>query len=367
MSLMRGLADDLPLMDWLQNHIWPAENQSVSEQFVHDGTLIACAEMLRGGVTCFNDMYFFPIAAAEAVRRAGMRASLGLVVLEFPSAYASDADDYLHKGLAARDALRGHDLITTCLAPHAPYTVGNKTFEKILTYAEQLNLNIHIHLHETADEIAQSVVEHGIRPLQRLKQLGLLGPNLLAAHCVHLLPDEIANMAAQGCHIAHCPTSNLKLASGIAPLTAMLEVGVNVGLGSDGAASHNRLDVFAEMRLAALLAKVESNNAAAFPATQALEMATINAARALGMEQSIGSIEIGKFADLVAVDFSSVEMQPCYDTVSHLVYVAGREHVSHVWVNGEMLVEEGHLTRIERPELMEKTTLWQNRLSKFRR
>jgi len=367
MSLMRGLADDLPLMDWLQQHVWPAEGQFMSEQFVRDGTLVAAAEMLCGGVTCFNDMYFFPVAAAEAVQRAGMRACIGLVVLDFPSPYASDADDYLQKGLAARDALHGNERITTCLAPHAPYTISDKTFEKVLTFAEQLNLNIHTHLHETHGEIEQSLAEHGLRPLQRLAALGLLGPNLLAAHCVHLLQSEIETLAAQGCHVLHCPTSNLKLGSGIAPLAAMVAAGINVGLGTDGAASNNRLDVFAEMRLAALLAKGERGDATVLPATQALEMATINAARALGLDQEIGSIEPGKLADLVAVDFSGVEMQPCYDVISHLVYVAGREQVSHVWVGGELLVEEGYLTHIERAELKEKTALWQSRLSKFRR
>lgn len=366
MALMRGLADDMPLMTWLQEHIWPAEGQAVSEGFVRDGTLVACAEMLRGGITTFNDMYFFPQAAAESIQQAGMRAMLGLVVLEFPSAYASDADDYLHKGLAARDALRDSALVATCLAPHAPYTVSDRTFAKVLTYAEQLDLNIHVHLHETDSEVTQGVAEHGVRPLQRLAGLGLLGPNVIAAHCVHLTPAEIELLAEHGCHVAHCPTSNLKLASGIAPVSAMLRHDIKVGLGSDGAASNNRLDVFAEMRMAALLAKVQSNDAAAYTAAQALEMATINAAHALGMGDAIGSITPGKCADFTAVDCSSIEMQPCYDVISHLVYVAGREHVSHVWVNGEMLVEEGILTRIDRLELLEKSSFWQNKLSKFK-
>jgi 5-methylthioadenosine/S-adenosylhomocysteine deaminase len=366
MSLMRGLADDLPLMDWLNHHIWPAEGQCLSEQFVHDGTLVACAEMLRSGVTCFNDMYFFPTAEAEAVQHTGIRACIGLVVLDFPSPYASDADDYLQKGLAARDTLMGSERITTCLAPHAPYTISDKTFEKVLTFAEQLNLNIHIHLHETYNEIEKSLEEYGLRPLQRLSNLGLLGPNLMAAHCVHLTQSEIETLAAQGCHVLHCPTSNLKLASGIASLAGMTGAGINIGLGTDGAASNNRLDIFAEMRLAALLAKGATGNASAVPAGQALEMATINAARALGMDRDIGTIEPGKCADLTAVDFSGVEMQPCYDVISHLVYVAGRQQVSHVWVDGELLVKEGCLTRIGHAELMEKTRLWQNRLNKYK-
>lgn len=364
MTLMRGLADDRPLMQWLNQHIWPAETQMASEHFVRDGTLLACAEMLAGGITCFNDMYFFPLAAAQAVERSGMRACLGLVALEFPSPYAGDAGDYLNKGLEVRDALRGHARISTCMAPHAPYTISDRTFAKVLTYAEQLGLNIHLHLQETRDEIAQSEAQYGLRPLQRLSALGLLGPNLLAAHCVHLTQNEIATLAKQGCHVAHCPGSNLKLGSGIAPVGKLLEAGVNVGLGTDGAASNNRLDLFAEMRLAALLAKAEGD-AACLPAVQALEMATINGARALGMENDIGSIETGKLADLVAVDFSAMDMQPCYDPLSHLVYVAGRAQVSHTWVAGELRYANGVHSTVELGELKEIAALWQDKLKPF--
>ncbi len=365
MSLMRGLADDLPLMTWLLEHIWPAEGHTLSERFVRDGTLLACAEMLSGGITCFNDMYFFPQAAAEAVDQAGIRANIGLVMMEFPSPYAGDADDYLNKGLAARDLLRGHERITTCLAPHAPYTISDRTFSKVLTYADQLGMNLHLHLHETRDEITQSESQHGLRPIQRLAGLGLLGPNMLAAHCVHLTQGEIELLAAQGSHVAHCPASNLKLGSGVAPISALIAAGVNVGLGTDGAASNNRLDIFAEMQLAALLAKADVD-ASSLPATQALEMATLNGARAMGMDDSIGSIEAGKLADLVAVDFSATEMMPCYDPVSHLVYVAGREHVSHTWVAGELRYERGVHDSIEPNELKEIAALWQGRLKQFR-
>ena len=362
MSLMRGLADDVPLMRWLQEHIWPAEAANVSFQFVKEGSLLACAEMLRGGITCFSDMYFYPAATAEAVVQSGIRACLGLVVLDFPTNYAADADDYLNKGLAFRDVLEGNSLISTCLAPHAPYTVSNRSFEKILTYAEQLNLNIHTHLHETRDEILQSESEFGLRPVQRLANLGLLGPNFIAAHGVHLNRREMELLAERGCHIAHCPSSNLKLASGIAPIHDLIEQGVNVGLGSDGAASNNRLDIFTEMRLAALLAKGASGNAEAVPAALALEMATINAAKALGLENEIGSIEIGKRADMVAIDLKSLEASPCYDPVSHLVYVEGRESVTHVWVDGEQVIQDRQLTKIDQREILEKTKLWQNKL-----
>ena len=334
MSLMRGLADDLPLMPWLQEHIWPAEAKLVSPSFVRDGTLLACAEMLSGGVTTYNDMYFYPEAAAAASVQAGMRANLGLVVLEFPTQYATDADDYIAKGSDARDHLRDEPLISFSFAPHAPYTVADGTFQRIATLAEQLNIGVHTHLHETQGEIAQSEQTHGLRPLVRLANLGILGPNLTLAHCVHLQDAEIKLLAANGCHIAHCPSSNLKLASGIAPINQY--VGVNIGLGTDGAASNNRLDMFTEMRLAALLAKGRSGDATAISAHQALQIAIINGAKALGLDDKIGSIELGKLADITAVKISDFAMQPCFDVASHLVYVAGREQVSHVWVNGDL-------------------------------
>lgn len=368
MSLLRGFADDLPLMTWLEHHIWPAEKRALSERFVHDGTLLGCAEMLAGGVTCFSDMYFYPRAAADAVVQSGMRANLGILVLEFPTAYASDADDYLLKGLEARDNWRSNPLLTTSLAPHAPYTVENRSFEKIMTYAEQLGLGIHTHLHETAGEIAQSLEQYGIRPMQRLAELGVLGPGLVAAHCVHVDEQEMDLLAEYGCHVAHCQTSNLKLASGIAPIASMKQRGVSVGIGTDGAASNNRLDVFAEMRLAALLAKGSTGNAAALPAKTVLQMATLDAARALGLDGRIGSIEIGKYADLTAVRIADPEILPCFDPVSHLVYVTGREHVTHTWVAGDLRYQklkgqDGVYANIEPAQLKEIVSLWHARLA----
>ena len=371
MTLMRGLADDVPLMPWLKDHIWPAEQQVVSARFVYDGTLLACAEMLQGGVTTFNDMYFYPSAAAEAATKAGMRAQLGLVVLEFATNYANDAEDYISRGLDARDSWRDNPLISASFAPHAPYSVTNQTFESVLTYAEQLGLGIHTHLHETLDEITQSEAQYQLRPLKRFAKLGLLGPNFTAAHCVHLLPDEISLMAEYGCHVAHCPTSNLKLASGIAKVSALLAHQVNVGIGTDGAASNNRLDMFAEMRLTALLAKGESGDASSIPAFKALEMATINGAKALGLDHKIGSIEVGKLADLIAVRMSDINTQPYYDPISHLVYACGREQVSHVWVNGELKYQKvegqsGVFSGIEPQEMKEVVATWQPKLSQFK-
>jgi len=362
MTLLRGLADDLTLMEWLNRHIWPAEQRHVSEEFVYDGTRLACAEMLRGGVTCFNEMYFFPRAAARAAMEARMRAAIGLIVAEFPSPYAADAQDYLSKGLLVRDALRGESRLTFCLAPHAPYSVSDKSLTDVATYAGELDLPVHMHIHETLDEIALSIKEHGMRPLQRLRQHGLLSPGLIAVHAIHLENNEIDLLARHGCHFVHCPSSNLKLASGVAPLATLLTNNVNVGLGTDGAASNNRLDLFAEMRLAALLAKGIAGDAATLPAWQALEMATLRPARALGMDNLIGSLTPGKRADITAVSLSDIALAPCYDPLSHLVYAAGREHVSHVWVDGELVVDNGKLTTMDTQELRTKAAYWQAKI-----
>ncbi len=362
MALMRGLADDLPLMRWLEEHIWPAETRHVSPQFVKDGTLLACAEMLRGGVTCFNDMYFFPEAALEAALEAGMRASLGIIVIEFPSAYAADPDDYLAKGLALRDRRRDCPLVSFCLAPHAPYTVSDATFRKVAKIAAEVDLPVHIHVHETEHEIARSLAEHGARPLERLSRLGLVGPGLIAVHAVHVTAAEIALLARHGASVVHCPSSNLKLASGLAPAARMLEAGINLSLGSDGAASNNRLDLFGEMRLAALLAKAVARSAEAMPAHAALRAATLGGAVALGLEQSIGSIAPGKSADLAAVRLAGPELEPCYSPLSHLVYAAGREHVSDVWIAGQRLVRDGALQNPALSGLDTRSKLWQNAL-----
>ena len=358
MTLLRGLADDLELMDWLKGHVWRAEQRHVSESFVRDGTLLACAEMIKAGVTCFNDMYFFPGAAAEAAVQAGLRAVLGLVVVDLPTAYARDAHEYLEKGLELRDRWRDSALLSFCMAPHAPYTVSDATFEKIAVLTDQLDLVLHLHLHETEAEIRQSLADHRLRPLARMLELGLVNANLLAVHAVHLTPGEIELLAARGCGVAHCPASNLKLASGIAPLTELLASGVRVGLGTDGAASNNRLDVFAEMRLAALLAKGTSCNPQAVPAATALCMATREGATALGLDASVGRIEPGWAADLTAVELGHVETLPEYDPLSALVYAAGREHVSHVWVNGRALLEDYALTTLDEAELRAKARSW---------
>ncbi len=362
MTLLRGIADDLPLMEWLQKHIWPAESEHISAKFVYDGTRLACAEMLKGGITCFNDMYFYPEAAAAAAAEFGMRAMIGITAIEFPTPYASDADDYLDKGLATREMWLDNPLIGFCLAPHAPYTVSDNTFDRVLTLSAQLNLPIHCHIHETRHEIKESEQQYQRAPIERLKRLGLLGPGFIGVHGVHLTESELALIAATGSSIAHCPTSNLKLASGFAPVARMQQLGINVGLGTDGAASNNRLDLFGEMRLAALIAKGSTGDAGALPARQVLRMATLNGAIALGLADEIGSITPGKAADLCAVSLGNLETKPCFDPVSHLIYVAGRESVSHAWVAGKCCVDHKTLTNSGLNDLDSTIALWQNKL-----
>lgn len=362
MTLMRGLADDLPLMRWLHEAIWPAEARHVSHAFVRDGSLLAGSEMLRGGITTCNDMYFFPQASAEAFDRLGLRAVIGITVIDFPSQYASDADDYLNKGLASFESWRGHPLIQFALAPHAPYTVSNRSFERIGTLAEELEIPIHIHIHETADEIAHSLRDFGQRPIARLESLGLLGPNLIGVHAVHLDPQDIERLGRHHCAIAHCPTSNMKLASGTAPVSRLLEQGLSVGLGSDGAASNNRLDLWREMLHATLLAKLSNGDASSLPAHQALRMATLHGARALGLDHRIGSILPGKAADICALRIDDPDSLPLFDPASHMLYVLGRHCVSDVWIDGQQKVKGGELLQISNTELLSVARLWQNKL-----
>ncbi len=369
MSLLRGAADDLPLERWLRERIWPLEAGLVSDAFVHDGTVLACREMLRGGITTFSDMYFFPEAAARAALSMGMRAMLGIIVLDFPSAYGSGPGDYLAKGFALRDALRHEPTIGFTLAPHAPYTVSDDAFREVAKLSAELQLPVHVHLHETAAEVAEHEARHGVRPLARLERLGLLGPELIAVHAVHLLDAEIRMLAERGASVAHCPHSNLKLGSGIAPVARMLDAGVVVGLGTDGSASNNRLDLLLEARTASLLAKGSSGDAAAFGAHRALRAATLEGARALGLDASIGSIAPGKWADLVAVDLSDPDLQPVHDPVAQLIFSAGREQVTDVWVGGEPVVVRRQMAAGRASDtvsdVLARYVVWHNRLGKI--
>ena len=362
MSLFRGIADDVPLQVWLEQYIWPREGRFVGPDFVYDGARLAAAEMLRGGVTCCNDMYFFPDASARAFLELGLRAMLGLPVLDFPTPYAADPDGYLQRGLAVRDALKHEATLAFSLAPHAPYTVGDETWEKIVVYARQLDLPIQTHLAETAGEVEQSRDKHGLTPLRRLHDLGATGPGFIAIHGVHVSNDDIALLATQGCHVVHCPVSNMKLGAGIAPVAALLARGVNVALGTDGAASNNRLDVLGEMRIAALLAKVATGDPSALSAPQALCAATLSGARALGLDREIGSLVAGKQADVIAVDLSALDAIPCYDPISHLVHAVGREAVTDVWVAGRRVVSGRALTTADEASIVARARLWQERL-----
>lgn len=365
MVLMRGIADDLPLHDWLQQHIWPLEKKWVSEAFVSDGSDLAMAEMLRGGTTCFNDMYFFPEITARQAIKHGIRASVGLILIDFPTAWAENRDMYIAKGLALHERLRHEPLITTPFAPHAPYTVSDEPLTKVAMYAQQLDLPIHIHLHETEFEVQQQLEQTGQTPLQRLEALGLLAPNLITVHMTQLSEAEIEMVAKAGVHIVHCPESNLKLASGFCPVNACLKAGINVALGTDGAASNNDLDMLGEMRTAALLGKGVAKDASAVNAMTVLKMATLNGAKALGLEKICGSLEIGKAADVVAINLEHLETLPLYHPISHIVYASSRHQVTDVWVAGKQLLKQRHLTTFDELELKDKARQWQERLSVF--
>ncbi len=365
MNLMRGVANDLPLMPWLQQHIWPLESQFMSQTFVADGTDMAMAEMIRGGTTCFNDMYFFPDVVAEHVDRVGMRAGIGMILIDSPTVWAASPDEYLDKGLAVHDAWRHHERIVTPFAPHAPYTVSDGPLTKMRTYADEMDVRVHMHIHETAFEVENAAKQHGQRPLARLDALGLLTPNLLAVHMTQLTDAEIERCAAAGVHVIHSPESNLKLASGLAPVQKLRDAGINVALGTDGAASNNDLDMIGEMRTAALIGKVAGDDAAAVSADAALEMATIAGAQALGIAEETGSIEVGKAADLAAIDLGALETRPVFDPIAALVYSATREQVTDTWVAGRALMRDRRLTTLDIEDIMRRTDAWADKLAAF--
>ena len=363
MSLFRGLADDLALMTWLQEHIWPAEAKWVSEDFVRDGTELAIAEQLKGGITCFSDMYFLPQVACEVVHKAGVRAQISVPVLDFPVPGARDADEAIRQGLALRDDLKHHPRIKVAFGPHAPYTVSDDKLENILMLAEELDAGIHMHVHETAFEVQQALEKHGERPLARLHRLGLLGPRFQAVHMTQVNDEDLAMLVETNSSVVHCPESNLKLASGFCPVERLWQAGVNVAIGTDGAASNNDLDLLGETRTAALLAKAVAGQATALDAHRALRMATLNGARALGMEQETGSLELGKAADITAFDLSGLAQQPVYEPVSQLIYASGRDCVRHVWVGGKQLLDDGKLTRLDEERLIAVAGEWGRKIA----
>jgi 5-methylthioadenosine/S-adenosylhomocysteine deaminase len=362
MTLLRGLADDLPLMEWLTQHIWPAENRWVSEAFVQDGAQLAMAEMLRGGITCFNDMYFFPEVVANAVNACGMRACIGLIVIDFPSTWAKDADDYLRKGSALYPTLDQEPLLSAAFAPHGPYSVNPEALKHIQTLAEQWQIPIHMHVHETAAEVDEMIHQQGCRPLQWLENLGLISERLMAVHMTQLTDAEIPWLASHGVHVIHCPESNLKLASGFCPVAKLDAAGVNIALGTDGTASNNDLNLWGEMRSAALLAKGLAGDAAVLPAHRVLRMATLNGAKALGLDQQIGSLETGKWADVTMVNLGTVEAEPVYHPISQLVYATDRQQVTDVWVAGRRLLCNRELTTLDVEEIIRRARGWRDKI-----
>lgn len=363
MTLLRGYADDLPLKQWLQDHIWPAEARWMSPDFVEVGTSLAIAEMLTGGITCFNDMYFFPAEAAAAARSLGIRMVVGLIVIDYPTPYASGSEECLAKAEDLYRALEGEELLSCALAPHAPYSVSESSWLKIAKFSDNFGLKIHTHVLETETEEAESLQTYGELPEDRLTRWGVFDERLIAAHMVHLSDAAISQVANAGVSVVHCPESNLKLANGFCPVDKLLLAGVDVGIGTDGAASNNNLDMFSELRTAALLSKGLSRNAESLPAQQALELATIGGARVLGLDHKIGSIEPGKQADLVAVSLNDYSTQPVYDPISTVVYSATHNLVSDVWVSGVQRVRDRQLVDVDSSELLLRAHEWKERIA----
>jgi len=361
MALFRGIADDIPLKQWLEERIWPLESNYVSAKFVHEGALLAMAEMIAGGTTCFADMYFFPDEVARAAADAHMRVQLASPVLDFPTAWAQDADEYINKATQLHDDYRSSELIYSAFGPHAPYTVSDEPLRKIAVLAEELDVPIHIHMHETAQEVADAIAADGRRPLQRMAELGLISPRLVCVHATQLTEAEMQALAEQGASVVHCPSSNLKLASGFCEVEKLRRHKVNVALGTDGAASNNDLDMFGEMQLAAMLGKAVAEDASAVPASYALEMATISSARAMGLDSLVGSLEAGKYADLAAVSMQPLHTTPVNNPLSHLVYATGAHQVSHVWCSGKALLAEGELKTLDEAFIREQAAYWQKK------
>ncbi|HEX5305142.1 MAG TPA: TRZ/ATZ family hydrolase [Dyella sp.] len=363
MTLLRGLADDLPLMTWLQDHIWPAEAKVIGPEFVRDGVELAVAEMLRGGTTCANENYFFPDAIGATYRKLGFRAVVGLPVIEFPTAWAKTQDEYFERAGEVHDSFLGDALVSTAFAPHAPYTVSDASFERIRMLADQLDIPVHLHLHETAHEVDEEKKKSGLRPFQRLQKLGLVNDRLIAVHMTQVTDAEIAICAEAGVSVVHCPESNLKLASGFCPAEKFRRAGVNLAVATDGCASNNDLDMFGEMRTAAILAKAVAQDAAAFDAASALRAGTLNAARAMGLDDKVGSIEVGKQADLAAVRLSDLETQPLFHVASQLVYATGRHQVTDVWIAGRRKLAGRQLLDMDVDAILARTRQWRERIS----
>ena len=363
MTLLRGIADDLPLKVWLQEHIWPIEAAVIGPEFVADGVTLAIAEMLRGGTTCCNENYFFPDVQAATYKQYGFRARVGLPVIDFPTAWAKSDDEYFERAGEVHDQWRDDPLIGTAFAPHAPYTVSDVNFERVRMLADQLDVPVHLHLHETAQEVEQSQQKHGQRPIARLDRLGLINDRLIAVHMTQLTDAEIHLCAERGVSVVHCPESNLKLASGFCPACALQSAGVNLAIGTDGVASNNDLDMFGETRTAAILAKAVANDAAGFDAFSALHAATLGGAKAIGFDHLVGSLEPGKQADIACVDLSALETQPLHHVVSQLIYATGRQQVSDVWIAGKPKLSARVLVDMDMDRIIANAKQWRGRIA----
>ena len=348
MTLLRGVADDLALMDWLNNYIFPAEVQFVDAEFVRIGTELACWEMIRGGTTTFVDMYYYPDTIAQVVESCGLRAMIATTVIDQRSPDAENADDALRKGIAFIKRWKGkNNRIIPIFGPHANYTLNAEQLKAVRAAAIELGVAISIHMSESPFELEYSKQTYGMPSIQFFESIGFFDGPTIAAHVVWPTATEIPILVDRNVGVIHNPTSNMKIASGISPVTEMLKAGVNMGLGTDGAASNNDLDMWEEMRLATLLQKVDQMNPEALPATAVLRMATSGGAEAVGLGDQIGSLTKGLRADLIQVSFDDVHFVPTYDVMSHLVYVADEQDVNSVVVDGKVLMRDGELLTID--------------------
>ncbi|RPI14824.1 MAG: TRZ/ATZ family hydrolase [Lysobacterales bacterium] len=362
MVLLRGRAENLPLEPWLRTAVWPLEKRWVDPEYVRDGTELAIAEMIRGGVTCFADMHLWPNVVAQTAAAAHIRASVGLVVTEAETSWASTADEYIDRGMRLRDEYKGDPLICTHFAPHSTYSTSDATLARVRRLADELDLPVTIHLHETAGEIERSLERHGCRPLARLAQLGLASPQLVAVHMTQVDARDLDMLAAAGASVVHCPESNLKLGSGICPVAQLLGRGVRVALGTDGAASNNDLDLLAEARIAGLLSAGVGASPGALVASDLVRMATIEGARTLGIGEVTGSLLPGKWADLCCIDLRAPRSWPVHDVATAVVYAASSHQVTDTWVAGRRLLAEGRLRTIDESDVLERAAAWSLRL-----
>lgn len=365
MVYFRGLADDLPLKEWLEGHIWPAENHWLSPEFISDAIELACLEMLKAGITTYNDMYFFGSSAALSTKNIGMRAVLGAGILDFPTASAKNADEYLLKAEDFSRQWLGDELIIPSIAPHAIYTCSAETFKKAKSLAEELGLLLHIHLSETEWEVKESLLRFGKRPVEYLNEIGFLDRNVLAAHCVWLDDKEINILSDKGVGVSHCIESNLKLSSGIAPVFKMINSNVKVSFGTDSAASNNDLNILSEMSTAAKVHKAINNNPTALDAKTILKMATIWASDALGLSDKIGSLEKGKLADIISINLRKPHLTPIFDLYSHIVYAAQASDVDLVMVNGRLVINDGKLLTTDSDRILEKANEWGKKIKLY--